>query len=322
MKKILYSILAIGILLTIIFTFGKTKNDETISLAEVTHSPFYTPLYVAIENGYFEKEGINLELILTPGADKVSSAVLSGDVDLGFAGAESAIYVYNAGEEDYLQIFSGLTKRDGQFIVSKNKNENFKLTDLYGKEILVGRSTGMPALNFLNALKNEGVDPNKININYSIDFASLSGAFISGTGDYVNLFEPNVLALEKEELGYAVQSIGKLSGSMPYTVFYARKSYIKNNEKIIRGFINAINKAIKFTMENDEEKVAKTIISQFPDTDVNDLARIIKRYKDSDSWLKSNYIEEKYLENLEDIMIDNNLLGKYVPYNDLIVNYE
>lgn len=323
MKKIFYTFLVILLLVLCLIFFlpKKEKNDNmnSIKIAEVTHSVFYAPLYVAIEEGYFRNENIDIKLILTPGADKVSAAVLSGDVQIGFAGAESAIYVYEKNEKDYLQIFSGLTKRDGQFILGRKDKKDFSLKDLYGKEILVGRSSGMPALNFLNALKNEGIDKNKIKINYNIDFASLSGVFIGNTGDYVNLFEPTALKLEKEGYGYVLQSIGLLSGEMPYTTFYARKSYIENNKEIIKSFTKAINKGLEFVKNNDEMKIAKSIYKQFPDLSLNDLSTIVKRYKDADSFLDSSYIEEKLLINLENLLIDNNLLKDYVPYNDLII---
>lgn len=323
MKKIFYTFLVILLLVLCLIFFlpKKEKNDNmnSVKIAEVTHSVFYAPLYVAIEEGYFNEENIDIKLILTPGADKVSAAVLSGDVQIGFAGAESAIYVYEKNEKDYLQIFSGLTKRDGQFILGRKDKKDFSLKDLYGKEILVGRSSGMPALNFLNALKNKEIDKNKIKINYNIDFASLSGAFIGNTGDYVNLFEPTALKLEKEGYGYVLQSIGLLSGEMPYTTFYARKSYIENNKEIIKSFTKAINKGLEFVKNNDEMKIAKSIYKQFPDLSLNDLSTIVKRYKDADSFLDSSYIEEKLLVNLENLLIDNNLLKDYVPYNDLII---
>ena len=323
MKKIFYTFLVILLLVLCLIFFlpKKEKNDNmnSIKIAEVTHSVFYAPLYVAIEEGYFRNENIDIKLILTPGADKVSAAVLSGDVQIGFAGVESAIYVYEKNEKDYLQIFSGLTKRDGQFILGRKDKKDFSLKDLYGKEILVGRSSGMPALNFLNALKNEGIDKNKIKINYNIDFASLSGAFIGNTGDYVNLFEPTALKLENEGYGYVLQSIGLLSGEMPYTTFYARKSYIENNKEIIKSFTKAINKGLEFVKNNDEMKIAKSIYKQFPDLSLNDLSTIVKRYKDADSFLDSSYTEEKLLVNLENLLIDNNLLKDYVPYNDLII---
>lgn len=187
-------ILIIGISLSLLIKPNKnidTKLDK-VRLAEVTHSLFYAPLYVSIENGYFEDEGIDIELILTSGADKVSAAVLSNTVEIGFAGPESAIYVYQNGEKDYLVTFAGLTKRDGQFIVARKKIDNFSVNDLYNKEILVGRIGGMPSLNFLNGIKNQQGDLSKIKVNTSVDFASLSGSFIAGMGDFVNLFELNV----------------------------------------------------------------------------------------------------------------------------------
>lgn len=322
MKKIFYTFLLFFILIMGLIIFLPKKEDnknlKTIKMSEVTHSIFYTPLYVAIENDYFKEENINLELILTPGADKVSTAVLSGDTDIGFAGAESAIYIFDKNEKDYLRIFSGLTKRDGQFILGRNNEKNFSLKKLYGKEILVGRKSGMPALNFLNALKKENIDESKININYNIDFASLTGAFIGKTGDYVNLFEPNALKLEQEGYGYVLANIGSLSGEMPYTTFYAKKSYIEKNEDIINGFIRAIDKGLKFTKENNEMTIAKVILPQFPDTSLNDIAKIVKRYKDADSFLDDHIVSEKLLNNLEDLLIDNKLLKNYVDYNKLI----
>ena len=321
MKKSLFIFLITITLCLVIFWPKEKKKDDyiEITLAEVTHSVFYTPLYVAIENDYFKNEGLNINLLLTPGADKVSAAVLSNDAQIGLAGAESAIYILNEGQKDYLQIFSGLTKRDGQFLMGRNK-EDFNLEDLKGKEILVGRQTGMPALNFLNALKNSNIDPKDININYSIDFASLSGAFIGGTGDFVNLFEPNATILEKEGYGYTLLSIGKLSGEMPYTTFYAKKSYIANNKELLRKFINAINNGLKYTLEKNSKDIAKIIINQFPNTDIEDLTKNIERYKEADSWLNNYYIQEKLFTNLEDLLIDNNLLDKYVDYNKIFID--
>ncbi len=326
MKKylsIIVGLCLIGMITFICFTGKKEENDlRKIRVAEVTHSPFYTPFYVAIENGYFKEEGLDIELVLTPGADKVSAAVLSNDVEIGFAGPEASIYVYDGGEEDYIISFAGLTKRDGQFILAREATDNFKLEDLYNKEILVGRKGGMPSLNFLNALKKSNIDPKKININYSVEFAALSGSFIGGIGDYVNLFEPTATKLTKDNLGYVVASIGLMSGEVPYTAFNARKSFINNNEDVIRKFTKALNKGIKYTLENNETEIAKVILKQFPDSSLNDLSVIIKRYKDYDCFLDSTFISEKSFENLEDIMIDNDLLKSYVPYSDLIKNYE
>lgn len=324
MKNFKFFIVGLLLIIIVIFLMFPTKKEQnkTIKVAEVTHSVFYTPFYVAIEKGFFKEEGLDIELIVTPGADKVSAAVLSKDVQIGLAGTESAIYIYEKNKNDYLQVFAGLTKRDGQFIMGRKKNDDFSLKDLKGKEILVGRKGGMPSLNFLNALKNEGINPEDININYSIDFASLSGTFIGGIGDYVNLFEPNATLLEKEGYAYPLISIGELSGSMPYTAFYAKKSFIKDHEESIKSFNRAINKALNYTRNTDNKTIANDIVKQFPDTSLSDLEKIITRYKQSDAWLNNTNISEELFKNLEDIMIDNDLLEKYVPYKDLIKNYD
>ena len=326
-KKIITILIALILITVIIITSIKITNKEeenndltTIRLAEVTHSVFYAPLYVAIENGYFEEEGIEIDLILTSGADKVSAAVLSDTVDVGFAGTESSIYVYAGKESDYLVTFAGLTKRDGQFILARDCSSEFELNDLYGKEILVGRAGGMPAVNFLNAMKNAGMDVSKINVNYSIDFASLSGSFIGGIGDYVNLFEPTATTVVNVSDACIVDSIGRLSGEVPYTAFYARKSYLEENEELLRGFTRAIAKGLEFVLKNDSETTAKVILPQFPDSALNDIITIIDNYKEYDSWLNNPYISEESFNNLQDMLIDNNLLEDYVPYSNLIHN--
>ena len=326
-KKIITILIALILITVIIITSIKITNKEeenndltTIRLAEVTHSVFYAPMYVAIENGYFEEEGIEIDLILTSGADKVSAAVLSDTVDVGFAGTESSIYVYAGKESDYLVTFAGLTKRDGQFILARDCSSEFELNDLYGKEILVGRAGGMPAVNFLNAMKNADIDVSKINVNYSIDFASLSGSFIGGIGDYVNLFEPTATTVVNVSDACIVDSIGRLSGEVPYTAFYARKSYLEENEELLRGFTRAVAKGLEFVLNNDSETTAKVILPQFPDSALNDIITIIDNYKEYDSWLNNPYISEESFNNLQDMLIDNNLLEDYVPYSNLIHN--
>lgn len=289
-----------------------------MKVAEVTHSAFYTPFYVAIEKGYFQNNNIDIDLILTSGANNVVAAVLSNDVNIGLCGPEATIYVYNEGEKDYVKTFAGLTKRDGQFIISRNKIDNFTLNDLKNKEVLAGRAGGMPIINFENALKNENIKD--VNINSSVDFANLTSAFISGMGDFVNLFEPNATKLESLGYGYVVASVGASSGEVPYTAFNARTSYIENNKELINRFKNAINEGLKYTLNTDSKTLAKDILKQFPDTSLNDLEKIIDRYKNADSWLPNTLITEKMFNNLEDMMIDAKLLDKYVSFNDLIIN--
>ena len=325
MKKIVVSIiiLIVAVYAGLLISNKKTNNSDLkhIKVAEVTHSVFYAPWYVAIDKGYFKDEGLDIEVILTSGANNVVAAVLSNDVNIGLCGPEATIYVYNEGEKDYVKSFSGLTKRDGQFIVAREKKDNFSVKDLIGKEVLAGRVGGMPELNFLNALRNSGINPNKVNINTTVEFASLSGAFISGIGDYVNLFEPNARELEKLGFGYVVGSVGELSGEMPYTAFNAKVSYIKNNEKVIKGFTNAIKRGLEFVANNDSKTIAKVIIKDFPDTSMNDMISIIDRYKENDSWLLTPKISEESFKNLENIMIESGELTDYVDFNDLVINY-
>ena len=326
-KKLVYFVILgfiiFGGLLYLLANCLVSKKDEgytRVNVGEVTHSAFYAPLYVSIENGYFKEENLDIELLLISGANNVVAAVLSGDVEIGFCGPEATIYVYKGGEKDYIQTFAGLTKRDGQFIISRNKIDNFTWDMLKGKEVLAGRVGGMPELNFENALKHAKISKKELNINTSVDFASLSSAFISGTGDFVNLFEPNGTKLEQMGFGYIVASVGSMSGEMPYTAFNARKSFIKNNSDIINRFTNAIAKGLKFVKEHDAKTISKIISPQFPDTSINDLVKIVERYKEADSWLDNPYIEETLFKNLEDIIIDSGEIDNYVPYDDLIVN--
>ena len=318
MKKVILLIFIICLIL--VFTlFGKKDDTKTIKVAEVTHSAFYAPLYVAMHNGYFKEEGLNIELSMISGANNVASAVLSKDIDIGFCGPEATIYVYNGGEKDYLVSFAGLTKRDGQFLVSRKKVKDFKFEDLKGKEVLAGRIAGMPELNFENALKNARINKEDVIINTSVDFANLTSAFLSGTGDYVNLFEPNATKLENEGLGFIVASIGEKSGEMPYTAFNARKSYIENNKETIKKFTRAIHKGLKYTKDHDSKEISNIIRDEFPNISINDLIKIVDRYKKADTWLDTPYISESLFNNLEDIMIDSNQIKSKVPYNKLVI---
>ena len=323
MKKIIFgtiaTVIAIAIALLSIFTNKKDNNLTTVRLAEVAHSIFYTPQYLAINEGYFEEEGLNIELILTPGADKVMAAVLSNDVDIGFSGSEATIYVYQNGEKDYIQTFAGLTQKDGSFLVSREKYDNFTLNDLIGKTVIGGRAGGMPEMTFEWALRKKNIDPKKdLNIDTSIAFAAMQGAFIGGTGDFVTLFEPNATSVEKQGLGYVVAYIGQLGGDVPYTAYNARKSYIENNPNIIKSFCNAINKGLKFVKENTPEIIATKIVSFFPDTSLEDLQTMIQRYKEGNAWKENINIEENEWNHLQDIMIASEELKEKAPYNDLI----
>lgn len=327
MKKIFrYSLVFIILLLFTItmWPWNKNKNNTTLKkvvVAEVAHSIFYAPMYVAYTEGYFKEEGLNVEIILTAGADKVTAAVLSDDVNIGFCGSESTIYLYNEGVKDYLVNFAGLTKKDGSFLVSRKKYDNFTVENLKGKTIIGGRKGGMPEMTLKWALKENGIDyVDDVIIDTSIAFNAMSGAFIGGQGDFVSLFEPNALELEKQGLGYVVASIGELGGIVPYTAFNAKKSYIENNPDVIEGFTKAIQKGLDYVHNNSSKDIASKILSEFPDTSLTDLEKIIDRYKNIDSWFKTTYINEDNFIHIEEIMENAKELSKRVPYNKLVNN--
>lgn len=301
-----------------------SKSEETsklkeVKVAEVAHTIFYAPAYAAISKGYFEDEGIKIDLTLTAGADKVSAAVLSGDVDVGFCGSEATIYVYNSGEEDYLVNFARLTKRDGAFLVSRKKYDNFKLEDLKGKTVIGGRAGGMPEMTFEWGLRQNGIDPKKdLTIDTSVAFPAMEGAFIGGDADFVTLFEPNALSVEKQGLGYVVGYVGSWGGEVPYTAYNAKKSYIKNNPEVIEGFTKAIDKGLEYVKNTDSSVVAKDIYEFFPELSLNDLTAIIERYKTNDAWADSTEITKDDFNHLQEIMQASGELDKKAPYNKLI----
>lgn len=328
MKKIITYLLS-GIIILflaclVLFDFNKedksnSKKLTKVTLAEVAHTIFYAPQYVAIENGYFEDYGIDIDLTLTAGADKVTAAVLSGDADIGFCGSEATIYVYNNGEKDYLKTFAQLTQKDGAFLVSKQKIENFTLDDLKGKTVIGGRAGGMPEMVFEWVLKENGIDPkNDLEIDTSVAFPAMSGAFIGGDSDFVTLFEPNALEVEQQGYGYVVASVGELGGVVPYTSYSARKSYIKENKDLIENFTKAIQKGLDYVYSHSDKEVAEVILNQFPDTSLNDLEEVVKRYREIDAWPKTTTFTEESFNHLQEIMQNSNQLDEKVPFKDLM----
>lgn len=326
-KKIIilicFIIVLAGVLFFIINKNSKDKNDKNtlkeVKVAEVAHTIFYAPAYAAISKGYFEDEGIKIDLTLTAGADKVTAAVLSGDVDVGFCGSEATIYVYNSGEKDYLVNFARLTKKDGSFLVSRKKYDNFKLEDLKGKTVIGGRKGGMPEMTFEWALKQNNIDPkNDLKIDTSVAFPAMEGAFIGGNADFVTLFEPNATSVEKQGLGYVVGYVGSFVGEVPYTAYNAKKSYIEKNKDIIDGFTKAVDKGLKYVKETDSSVVAKDIYEYFPELSLNDLTAIIERYKTNDAWASSSEITKKDFDHLQEIIISAGELDKKAPFEKLI----
>lgn len=319
-KRMVAGVLALAMVVTMCVGCKEQKSELTkVTLNEVAHSIFYAPQYVAIENGYFEEEGIDLELVTGFGADKTMSAVIAGEADIGFMGAESSVYLYAEGAENHAVNFAQLTQRAGNFLVAREPVENFTWDMLKGKNVLGGRKGGMPQMVFEYVLKMNGIDPTKdVKINKSIDFGSTAAAFSGGQGDFTVEFEPSATALELAGEGYVVASLGVDSGYVPYTSYCVTKEYLAENEEIIQKFTNALQKGMEYVNTHTPEEIAKVIAPQFEETDIETIELIVKRYHEQDSWKNNLVFEEESFDLLQNILEDAGELEKRAPYNELV----
>lgn len=322
-KKAFCFALSLLLSLTSLAGCGSKDNTESgltkVTLNEVAHSIFYAPMYVAIEEGYFADEGIELELVTGFGADKTMTALLTGEADIGFMGSESTIYTYIGGTEDYAINFAQLTQRAGNFLVSRTPIEDFSWDMLIGKNVLGGRAGGMPEMVFEYILIKNNIDPFKdLSIDQSIDFGSTAAAFSGGQGDFTVEFEPHATALEQKGDGYVVASLGEDSGYVPYTAFSAKKSYIDAHPDIIQAFTNALQKGMDYVNSHTPEEIANVIQPQFAETDPETLTTIVNRYHEQDTWKEDLIFTEDAFTLLQNILEQSDVLEKRVPYEDLV----
>lgn len=295
------------------------SNMTPLTLNEVAHSIFYAPQYAAIELGYFQDEGIDLTLVNGAGADKVMTALVSGDAQIGFMGSEASIYVYQQGSKDYAVNFAQLTQRAGNFLVGRQAEPDFKWENLKGKKVLGGRPGGMPQMVFEYILKKNGLNPaTDLTIDQSISFGLTAAAFTNHDSDYTVEFEPFATALELEQNGYVVASLGKDSGYVPYTAYCANKSYLAKNPETIQKFTNAIQKGLDYVNSHSAEEIAATIQPQFKETDLKSLTAIVSRYKEQDTWKGDTVFEESSFDLLQNILEEAGELKSRVPYKDLV----
>lgn len=298
---------------------GKKEELTTLRLNEVAHSIFYAPQYVAIEKGYFEEEGIALELINGSGADNVMTAVLAGEVDVGFMGSESSIYVYQEGAQDSIINFAQLTQRAGNFLVAREADPDFTWSKLKGKTILGGRPGGMPEMVLEYILKKNGIDPARdVKIITNIDFGLTAQAFASGQGDYTVEFEPFAASLEADKKGVVVASLGEASGNVPYTAYSAKESYLKEHQDLLQHFTNALQKGMDYVQSHTPEEIAEVIAPQFPQTDAKALETVVRRYYDQGTWKADMIFEQKSFELLQDILEQSGVIEQRAPYDKLV----
>ena len=320
MKKILSCLLSVMIILFMTTACIPNNNQKTVvRVNEVTHSIFYAPFYVTIENGYFADENIEIELTNGGGADKSMTALLSESADIGLMGPEAAVYVYLNGKENYPIIFAQLTQRDGSFLISRNKEENFNYQNLIGKEIIAGRKGGVPAMTLEYLFNQNGLyDGENIHLNYDVQFALTAAAFEGGTGDYCTLFEPTASEFEEAGKGYVVASIGKESGEIPYTAFMALNDYISKNEETVISFVKAIKRGIEFTQTASEEELVAALKNQFPGISENSIIKSIRRYNEIGAWVSDVTMKKEAFLRLQAVMQNANELTTIVPFEKLV----
>jgi NitT/TauT family transport system substrate-binding protein len=316
-------VLAVTALPMGVFAAKKDSTEEKltkVTLNEVAHSIFYAPQYVAIEEGYFAEKGLDLTLVTGFGADKVLTALISGEADIGFMGAEASIYAYQEGATDPALNFAQLTQRAGNFLVAREEMPDFKWEDLKGEKVLGGRKGGMPEMVFEYILKKNGMDPQKdLTIDQSIDFGSTAAAFTSDdSASYTVEFEPSATILEKERAGYVVASLGEASGYVPYTSYSAKASYMKENPEIIQKFTDALQKGMDYVQSHTPEEIAEVIAPQFKETDLETITAIVKRYYDQDTWKENLIFEKDSFELLQDILEDAGELTDRTAYENLV----
>ena len=301
---------------------GDHINELTkITVSEVTHSVFYAPQYVAMNLGFFEEEGLEVELINGGGADNVMTSVLADQVDIGFAGPEAAIYVYNENNADYAEVFAQVTKRDGSMLVAREKNTEFLWEDLKKATVIPGRVGGVPYMTFEYVLKEHGIDPqNDLVLDTSISFDAMTSAFVSGIGDYVTVFEPTASSLETNNQGYIVAAVGAYTDEIPYTAYFAKKSYIAENPDIIESFTRAIYKGQQWVNEHTPTEIAQAVVSSFPDSDITLLEKSIANYKKIDAWNTTPYMTESSFNKLQEVMTLAGELDQYAPFDEIVNN--
>ncbi len=303
----------------VLSTGCSNKELTTVKLNEVVRSIFYAPHYVAINKGFFEEQGLKIELTTGQGADKTMTALLSGQCDIGFAGPEAVIYVYNQGKEDYPVIFAQITQCDGSFLVARNDEPDFKWENTKGKVIIGGRPGGVPEMTLEYVLKNHGIIPGEdVELVTNLQFTATAGAFKGGVGDYVALFEPTASMLEKEKAGKIVCSIGEESGLILYTAYFATKSRIEKDPELIQKCTNAFYKGQLWVRDHSPEEIAKEIKPFFPDSEDDILVAVCKRYKEINAWCDHPVTNPEALEGIQKVMEAAGELDKRVEYDSIV----
>jgi len=312
--------LYVSMVFVLILPLAACSNEPTeIRVGEVTRSIFYAPQYVALEKGFFEDEGLSVDLKTTWGGDKTMTSLLSGGSDVALVGSETSIYVKARGATDPVINFAQLTQTDGTFLVAREEQPDFKWDDLKDSTFLGQRKGGMPQMAGEYVLKQKGIDPHEdLNLIQNVEFANIPNAFASGTGDYVQLFEPTASVFERENKGHIVASFGTESGHIPYTVFMAKQSFMDENKDSIEKFTRAVYKAQTWVQEHSAREIAEVIQPYFEDSDLDLIETVVDRYKSQGSFATDPILDEDEWNNLKAIMDAAGELPEDVKHSTLV----
>ena len=329
MKKFKYLIFCALFSFLIPLVGCKGSDPNKITIAEVTHSLFYAPMYVAKEKGFFKDEGLDVTIITTPGADKVMAALISKEADIGLMGPEASVYNYVNGNKDYAINFAQLTQKDGSFLLGREKIDNFTLSHLKGSTIIGGRKGGMPEMTLEYILKkaslsisqdvnNKDVD---VRVRTDVSFDAVTGVFVAGESDYATAFEPVGTQIEKANKGYIIASLGKLlNENVPYTCFSSLKSTLEKRSDQIQRFTNAIIKGLDYVVTSEIKDIIPYLKTDFSSSSDEELTKVMNNYLEIEAWPKTMSLTKESFEKLIDIVKEAGELDQevQVPYDSIV----
>lgn len=330
MKKLSILLVIFVSVFSLVFTGCKKNDNNKIRISEVTHSIFYAPLYVAMNKGYFEEEGLEIELTNAGGSDTVMSSLISKSADIGLMGPESVVYVRNNGMKNAPIVFAQLTACDGSFLVGRTDEGNaFSWENLKGSHIIGGRKGGMPAMTLQYILEQHSLKPGAEigeNVDTVLDttiaFNLTASSFVAGTGDYCTMFDPVASQCEIDGTGYIVSALGDEVSDIPYTAFTATSNYLKNNKDKIDKFMRALKKGYDYLFSaftnNNDDQIISSLKPSFSTTSDQLITASVKNYMGIGAYASSFVLKESSWNRMLDIIDNAGELTSRVAWNDAV----
>lgn len=321
---------------------GLTRRDRdwtVINITEVTHSIFYAPFYAAQNLGYFEDEGLSINLTNGGGSDVCMTSLISGGSDIILAGPETVVYANQEGFSDQPQVFGQLTQTDGSFIVTRDMSitaESFSINDLQGETIIGGRAGGLPAMTLEHIIKKHfqigdvSHDPTKVNLRTDVAFNNISSAFFEDESvKFCTLFEPTATNFVNEyptqfKIVGSVADLLDDDETIPYTCFIAKSSYLKEHSDIAEKFLRAVKKGydyLKTCVTDDKlENSVTALKNSFTSMTDNDLKISVKQYFTIKAWAESPVMSETSFNKLIEICSGAGKTNGITDFSKLVSN--